>query len=262
MQRGIPKVCRNSIIGADRNLRGHVACRVGQEGRRECMAYLRRKPGLFALGVAAVLIAGAAYMGRGLYHGAMTIHELLNENKQLKQAIGNLTEEDQIGYAKVISQRSENGRTLTTIRFVETARDDKAVKILQKEYTVEGDIIHFDALIVTFGDKMVMDGRARALYLWRRIYGETMAPQEGFPIEDPGAEPKRYSGLLQALPIQHQKLFWTEIWDLANNLDKLKEYDIKAIYGNVIYRKLREGLIYVFKIKPTGELSVEVVPDM
>jgi len=226
------------------------------------MAYLRRKTGLFALGVTAVFIAGGAYLGRGLYHGAMTIHELLNENKQLKQAIGNLTGEDQIGYAKVISQRSENGRLLTTIRFVETARDDKTERILQKEYTVEGDVVHFDALIVTFGDKMVMDGRARALYLWRRIYGETMAPQQGFPIEEPGAEPKRYAGLLQALPIQQQNLFWTEIWDLANNLDKLKQHDIKAIYGNAVYRKLREGLIYVFKIRPTGELSVEVVPDM
>jgi hypothetical protein len=226
------------------------------------MSHLRRKTGFFALSMAAILIAAAAYMGRGLYHGVMTIHELLDENKQLKQAISRLTDEDQIGYAKVISQRTENGRTLTTLRFVETDRDDKTRRILQKEYTVEGDIIHFDALIVTFGDKMVMDGRARALYLWRRIYGENMAPQEGFPIEDPGAEPRRYAGLLKALPIQDQKLFWTEIWDLANNLDKLKEHDIKAIYGNVIYRKLREGLIYVFKIKPTGELSVEVVPDM
>jgi len=226
------------------------------------MAYLRRKTGVLALGVTALLVAGAAYMGRGLYHGAVTIHELLNENKQLKQAIGNLTDEDQIGYAKVISQRNENGRLLTAIRFVETARDDKTRRILQKEYTIEGDVVHFDALIVTFGDKMVMDGRARALYLWRRIYGEKTAPQDGYPIEEPGAQPRRYSGLLQALPIQQQQLFWTEIWDLANDLDRLKQHDIKAIYGNAIYRKLREGLIYVFKIKPTGELSVEVVPDM
>lgn len=220
------------------------------------------KTGLVVLGVVALLAAGAAYMGRGFYQGAITIHELLTENKQLKQAIGNLTDENQIGYAKVISQRNEDGRLLTTIRFVETARDDKTVRILQKEYTIEGDVVHFDALIVTFGDKMVMDGRARALYLWRRIYGEKMAPQDGYPIEEPGAQPRRYSGLFQALPIQQQQLFWTEIWDLANDLDKLKEHDIKAIYGNVIYRTLREGLIYVFKIKPTGELSVEVVPDM
>jgi hypothetical protein len=226
------------------------------------MASLRRKTGFFALGVLALLVAGAAYMGRGLYQGAVTIHELLDENRQLKQAITNLTEEDQIGYAKVLSQRNDNGRLLTTLRFVETARGDKTRRILQKEYTLEGDVVHFDALIVTFGDKMVMDGRARALYLWRRIYGEKMAPQDGFPIEEPGAEPTRYAGLLQALPIKERQLFWTEIWDLANNLDKLKEHDIKAIYGNVVYRKLCEGLIYVFKITPAGELSVEVVPDM
>jgi hypothetical protein len=226
------------------------------------MALLQKKSRLFFLGVMAVLAAGTAYMGRGLYHGAMTIHELLNENKQLKQAITNLTNEDQIGYAKVVSQLNDDGRLLTTIRFVETAREDKTRRILQKEYTVEGDVVHFDALIVTFGDKMVMDGRAKALYLWRRIYGEKMTPQEGYPIEEPGTEPTRYSGLLRALPIRQQKLFWTEIWDLANNLDKLKEHDIKAIYGNVVYRKLCEGLIYVFKIKPTGELSVEVVPEM
>jgi len=226
------------------------------------MASVRRKIGLLVLSVTAVLIAGVAYMGRGLYQGAITIHELLNENKQLKEAITNLTDEDQIGYAKVLSQRHDNGRLLTTIRFVETAREDKTKRILEKEYTIEGDVVHFDALIVTFGDKMVMDGRARALYLWRRIYGEKMAPQDGYPIEEPGAEPQRYAGLLQALPIQQRQLFWTEIWDLANNLDKLKEHDIKAIYGNVVYRKLCEGLIYVFKIKPTGELSIEVVPDM
>ena len=64
------------------------------------------------------LLAGAAYLGRGFYSSAMTIHELLGENKQLKQAITNLTTEDQIGYAKVISQRIDlDGRLMTTIRY-------------------------------------------------------------------------------------------------------------------------------------------------
>jgi hypothetical protein len=224
--------------------------------------HLRRTIRFLSLSLAVVVLAGTAYMGRGLYRKATTIHELLTENRQLKQAITNLTDEDQIGYAKVISQRREDGRLLTTVRFVETARHDKTVRVLQKEYTIEGDVIHFDALIVTFGDQMVMDGKSRALYLWRRIYGESMAPQDGHPIEEPGAEPKRYQGLLDALPIEHRQLFWTEIWDLANDLDKLRRHDIKAIYGNAIYRKLREGLIYVFKIRPTGELSVEVVPEL
>lgn len=203
-----------------------------------------------------------AYLGRGFYYGAMTIHQLLAENKHLKRAITNLTQEEQIGYAKVIAQETEDGELLTTIRFVETARDDKLKTILEKEYTIEGDIVHFDALIVRFGDKMVMNGKTKALYLWRRVYGEKMAPEDGFVVEEPDAEPKRYSDLLQALSIKQRQLFWSNIWELANDPEKLKAYDIKAIYGNVVYSRLRKGLIYIFKISPTGQVYPEVVPDM
>jgi len=217
---------------------------------------------VFLGGLTALFLVAVAHFGRGFYEHAMTIHDLLGENKELKQAISTLTAEDQIGYAKVISQRTEEGRLLTTLRFVETSRDDKTEKILQKEYTIEGDVIHFDALIVKFDDQMVLDGKARALYLWRRVYGEKMTPEEGFPIEVPGTEPKRYEDLLQILPLEHQELFWSSIWDLANNPEQLGQHGIKAIYGNVIYSQLREGLIYVFKIGPTGHLYVEDVFDM
>ena len=212
--------------------------------------------------IVVVCLVVLAYLGRGLYYGAKTIHELLAENKHLKLAITNLTSEEQIGYAKVIAQETTNEQLLTTIKFVETARDDKLKTILEKEYTIAGNIIHFDALIVKFGNKIVMDGKTRALYLWRRVYGEKMAPEEGFIIEQPGTEPQRYSDLLKALPIKQRQMFWSNIWDLANDPDKLKEHDIEAIYGNVVYSRLREGLIYVFKVSPTGQLYPEVVPDM
>jgi hypothetical protein len=212
--------------------------------------------------IVGVFLIGFIYLGRGIYYGAVTIHKLLAENKQLKQAITNLTQEDQIGYAKVTAQETKDGILLTTIKFVETDRDDKLKKILEKEYSIEGDIVHFDALIVKFGDKMVMDGKAKALYLWRRVYGEKMSPEEGFAIEEPGAEPKRYGDLLAALPVKQRQLFWSSIWDLANDPEKLKEYDIKAIYGNVVYSRLRMGLIYVFKISSTGQVYPEIIPDM
>ncbi len=67
---------------------------------------------------------------------------------------------------------------------------------------------------------------------------------------------------MAALPIEHRELFWSSIWDLPNDPDMLKEHDIDAIYGNVVYTKLEEGLIYVFKINPTGQVFIEVVPDM
>ena len=217
---------------------------------------------IFSYILLGMFIVGFIYLARGLYYGTKTIYELLAENKQLKQAITNLTQEEQIGYAKVIEQQIKDGKVFTTVRFVETARDDKLKKILEKDYTIEGDVIHFDALIVKFGDKMVMDGRARALYLWRRVYGEKMTPENGFAIEDPGKEPQRYNDLLQALPVREKDVFWSGIWSLANDPEKLKEYDIRAIYGNVVYSRLTKGLIYVFKISSVGQVYPEVVPDM
>ena len=209
-----------------------------------------------------VCLAMIAYVGRGLFYGAATIHTLLTENKQLKQAITNLTLEDQIGYAKVISQEYREGKLFTNVRFVETDRNDKLKKILEKECIVEGDIVHFDALIVKFGDKMVTNGKEKALYLWRRVYGENTAPEKGLTIEAEGAEPERYKDLLKLLPTNERNLFWTNIWELANNPEHLRQYDIKAVYGNVVCSKLRKGLVYVFKISPTGQLYPEVVRDM
>jgi hypothetical protein len=211
--------------------------------------------------IGAVLI-GIAYLGREPYKAVATIQELLAENKALKQAISHLSTESQIGYAKVIAQDMKDGQLFTTLKFVETARDDKLEKILEKEFTIAGDVIHFDALIVKFGNRMVMDGKTRALYLWRRVYGEQMTPQEGFAIERPGTEPQRYSDLFKALPIKHREMFWSNIWDLANDPEKLAEHDIEAIYGSAVYSKLRSGLIYVFKINSSGQVYPEVVPDI
>jgi hypothetical protein len=205
---------------------------------------------------------GLVYVGRAVYEGTMTIRQLLTENKELKQAITNLTAEEQIGYAKVIRQEPNDGKLFTTLRFVETDRHDKLKKILEKEYTIEGDVVHFDALIVKFGPQMVMDGKARAMYLWRRIYGEKMPPEQGFAIESVGREPARYADLLKLMPAGHRQLFWQHIWDLADNTETLGQYDIEAIYGNVVYTRLRPGLIYVFQITPSGQVYPQVVPEL
>lgn len=191
-----------------------------------------------------------------------SIAELLAENKYLKQAITNLTQEDQIGYAKVLKKDVNDGRLFTTIKFFENARDDKSKIILEKTYTVEGDIIHFDTMIVKFTNQMVLDGKEKAIYLWRRIYGEKMTPEKGFKIEDPNNEPARYADMFTKLKIKDKTLFWSNIWDLANNPKKLKEFGIVAIYGNDVYTQLNEGLIYIFKITSSGQFYIETIPQL
>jgi len=212
--------------------------------------------------VAVLTLTALIIVSFTVLYSTRTIHDLLSENRKLKEALASLTHEDQIGYAKVIRQEERDGRLYTTLKFVETARDDKLRTVLEKEYEIEGDVIHFDALIVTFSNTLVMDGRERSLYLWRRVYGEYMSPSEGYPIETPGTHPERYADLLSKLSLKEQKMFWKAIWDLANDPEALKEHNIRAIYGNVVYKKLRPGLICVFKISATGQLYPETVPDI
>ena len=211
--------------------------------------------GFLAL-VAVVFLAGT------LFYGTKTVHDLLGENKKLKQALTTLTHEDQIGYAKVVRQETRDGKLYSIIRFVETAREDRLRTVLEKEYEIEGDTVHFDALIVTFSDQAVMDGKERSLYLWRRVYGENMSPAEGFAIEEEGTAPARYADLLERLRLPERKLFWSAIWDLANDPEALQQHGVKAIYGNAVYKKLRPGLIYVFKISASGQVYPETVPEL
>jgi len=213
---------------------------------------------LVLLGLTAVLGIGAA----GLFFAGKGIHDLLGENRQLKQAISNLTQESQIGYAKVLAQERREGRLFTRLLFVETDRADPSRRVLEREYQIEGDVVHFDALIVTFGNQCVMDGKERSLYLWRRVYGEKMRPEEGYAIETAGAEPSRYKDLCAKLSLRDRATFWGAIWELANEPGRLEGLGVKAIWGNAVYRKVRPRLIYVFKISNSGTLYPEVVPDL
>ena len=229
------------------------------------MQGLFSKQGRISIDAALILCGIAAFLGLGLwvfFTAGKSIFDLLGENKELKKAITNLTQESQIGYAKVLEQGLREGRLYTRLVFVETDRADPTRRVLEKEYEIEGDVVHFDALIITFGNQLVMDGKERSMYLWRRVYGEKMKPEEGYVIETPRAEPRRYADICAKLSLRDKGMFWEEIWKLSNDPNRLQAAGIKAIYGNVIYRRLRPGLIYIFKISNIGTLYPEVAPDL
>ena len=191
-----------------------------------------------------------------------TIDQLLNENEELKTAITNLSSEDKIGYAKILSQETREGVLYSKLLFVETDPEDFTKHLLRKEYEVTGDVVFFDTLVVTFGNELVKDGQERAMYMWRRLYGEDQPPSQGFPIETEGQPSPRYTQLCEKLSIEDGQLFWDEIWKLSNNPKRLERLGIKAVTGKVVYRPLKPGLIYVFKISTTGAIDSEFIPDL
>lgn len=201
----------------------------------------------------------AAFFVVSIYFSSSSIHSLLTENTQLKSSIKNLTDERQIGFATVQSQEKEaDGSLRTTIRFVQTDAKNPKQIVSEQLFTIEGDVAFFDTLIVKFTDDYVKDGKERALYLWRRIYSETTAAEKGQLIEQPSTAPERYYAITRSLKIKNRDVFWSAVWDLANQPDALSEYGIQAVFGNAIYTKLEPGNVYTFKISPTGQIYPEI----
>ena len=206
------------------------------------------------------VIGTAAILGLTFYFSSSTIHNLLTENHQLNQAIRNLTDEQQIGFATIQSQSTNSlGQLESLVRFVQTAPGKPQEVVSEDLFVIQGDIIHFDALIVKFSDDYVKDGKGRALYLWRRIYGEGDAPTEGQLIQTPGEAPERYRAITQSLRLKNQPLFWEAVWDLANDPQQLSEYGVTAVFGNAIYTKMQPDQVYLFKISPMGQIYPEVL---
>lgn len=210
------------------------------------------------LALAALLTAGI--LGISFYHSTASIHQLLTENHQLQQAVRNLTQETQIGYALLQSQqRDADGELLSVVRFVQTAAGNPKEVVSEQLFTVRGEIVHFDALIVKFSDDYVKDGSERALYLWRRVYDEHTQPANGEAIEAAGTAPERYHAITRSLRLQNRDTFWQAIWELADDHQRLREYGIHAVFGNAIYTRLRAGKVYLFKISSTGQIYPEAV---
>lgn len=209
--------------------------------------------GLTALAVAAVI-------GVSFYFSSSSIHSLLTENHQLNKAITNLTKEEQIGYAVVESKSvDELGQKSLIVRFVQTAAGHPKEIVDEQFFAVDGEVVHFDALIVKFTDAYVRDGKERALYLWRRIYGEQTPPEQGEPIQVPGSAPERYHAISKSLKVNDRDVFWEAVWSLANDPAQLSQYGIKAVFGNAIYTRMEAGKVYLFKIGATGQIYPEVV---
>jgi len=211
-------------------------------------------PGLAVLG--AVVLAGVlAYTH---YFSSTTIHQLLTENKTLSSAIANLSIEQDIGRARVVKQRvNEDGELETTLRFIQTAHGKPQEIVNEQEFTVRGDVVHFDALIIKFDEQWVRDGKERALYLWRRVYDESTPPESAMAIETVGKLPERYFALTKGLRDAEKALFWDEIWNLGHDPNRLEKYGIRAVYGNAVYLRMVPDRLYHFKINASGQIFPE-----
>ncbi|MGL4853709.1 MAG: hypothetical protein ACRC37_00435, partial [Lentisphaeria bacterium] len=194
-----------------------------------------------------------------VYSTVSSFKEIILENKQLREAVNHLTSEDPIAYVKVIHQEIVDGKIKSTLKFVEVAPHDSTKIIQEHQLVINGDVAHFDALIIKFSNQFVTSGQEKALYIWRRIYDANTAPENGYLLNLVGKQPPAYEQVFGKLKPADRHTFWQGIWSLADSPDKLKSLGIQVIYGSTVYYRLKPGFIYVLKLSSQGQIIPQPV---
>ena len=194
------------------------------------------------------------------------IHELnvdLAEKKKeierLSTAVRLLKVDHRVAELTVLDQREapDSDRTVTRFSFVEVNDEGQPLEQPQ-EFTIEGDIVHIDALVVSFLDEYVEKGdplRGTSLCLFRRIYGEDQKPSEGFPLDPVGSRPAAYSRGSE--PSELEREIWNNFWEYANNPKKAEQAGVRTAQGKVSYTQLREGMRYRLLLRSTGDFTIQ-----
>ena len=127
-------------------------------------------------------------------HKAQVEH-LTNENQRIALALRLLTIDHRVAEIEVLNQREGQKHLTTTFRFIELTKDGHPIGEV-KEFTVEGDTIYIDALVIKHADSLIDKGdplRSTSVCLFRRVFGEYQEPSKGFPLDPWSSRPAVYS---------------------------------------------------------------------
>jgi len=186
---------------------------------------------------------------------------LQEQIRQKERAIERLTAQRRIARIRVLDQRVVDGKLQTTLKFVEYRKDGS--ELTPREFTIEGDEVHFDAEIVKFRDEYVEQGdplRGQSIILMLRVYGAFQAPANGFPIDSPGDIPEIYRGA-DAGTSRFEQNIWDHFWQLFNDKDARDAQGIRSLHGEGLWGKLQLGHVYTIDLRPDGGMIHEEAED-
>lgn len=171
----------------------------------------------------------------------------------LKESLLRLTRQERLAEFRVVGQEIREGVRHTTIRFVEINEKEEEIGP-PTIFTIEGDVVHIDALIIKFDDNLVISGdqsRGHPLLLFRRAYGDRQPPSSGHPLDEIDEVPGGYN---PARPMSAwERKLWTDFWEVANNPGAHE--GVRAAHGVVNYMRAKPGSSYIVTLRASGELT-------
>ncbi|MBN1912050.1 MAG: hypothetical protein JW818_20175 [Pirellulales bacterium] len=192
----------------------------------------------------------------------LDLEEKRRQIRKLETANRLLKVDHRVAQLEVVSQQGskENKDLVTKVGFVEVDEQGKSLDKM-RVFNVEGDVVYVDAWVIKFSDKYVEQGdalRSTSICLFRRLFGESQRPEDGYVLDPVGARPAAY-GLDKRVSPEEQEL-WSRFWDYANDPDKASEAGVRAAHGEAPSIKLQPGRRYRVLLRSSGGLSIATEP--
>lgn len=152
-----------------------------------------------------------------------------------------------------VSQDPGTGETISRVEFVEIDNDGTRLE-KPRVFDVKGEVVYVDHWVVNFDDKYVEQAtdldRSTALVMFRRIFGESQEPRDGFQLDQHGSRPLSYArgGKISDL----EEKIWSDFWAIANDGERAKDLGIRAIHGDAVSFKAKKGKQYILQIRASG----------
>lgn len=126
-----------------------------------------------------------------------------------------------------------------------------------KEFTVLGDTIYLDSLVIKFNDDFVETGdkrRGHSLVTFQGIFGRYQTPHEAFPVDEKNTIPAAYQAE-NGLETDAEKHLWSRFWEISNSPFLQESFGVRANHGEAPSQRLEPGKSYVVELRASGGLG-------
>jgi len=185
--------------------------------------------------------------------------KLEKQRQALEQVVERLNLSRRVARIDVLEQHvDDDGEPVqTVIRFTETGRNGQPLP--SHTFGVPGNVPHFDALIVKFDDDYVARGdqlRGQSLSLFRRVYGDTQAPNDGYWLGRKGQVPEIYR--VDDAPSEFEVTLWRKFWSYATDPDKAAQAGVRVAQGEAVYAPMSPGQQWHLSLDADGGLNLTI----
>lgn len=182
---------------------------------------------------------------------------------QLQTALHLLKVDHRLARITVLKQETdeETGQLFSSIEFLEL-NDEGAPMDEPRVFRIEGNVVYVDYWVVKFDEKYVENSdvhRSTSICLFRRIFGESQEPRDGYVLDQVGSRPNAYSR--GGKPSEFEKAIWDDFWNIANDPQKAHDMGIRAAHGEAIAILLRPGKKYRVMLRASGGLSITPIAE-